>query len=273
MSEYPIEDLRVAASREYPELRSAGRQRTLTDELNEIAPVVGWDYFIGYIFDWHQDQHVGLIGPTDTGKSNLTYQILPLRQYVTFFGTKPRDKTLDKFAQSGGFTRIRDWPPVKGKGPLKRELTAEEMPKRLLWPEVRSLRSGAQKQREVFEAAIDDIYAQGCWCVVWDEFWYICQLLGLEKEARLFLQQARSNNISFVMGSQRPSRIPLEVFDQSTHLFFSRDNDERNLERISGIGWLASDPIKRLVASLSKHEFLYINTREGWMYRVTAPLA
>lgn len=271
MTEIPNQDLRLNAAREYPELRTAGRQRTRTDDLNELAPIVSFDYFMGYVFDWQQDEHVAEIGPTGTGKSNLTYQILPLRQYVTFFGTKPRDKTLDKFASSGGFVRIQDWPPVKGKGPLKRDLTAEEMPKRLLWPDARQLHV-VEKQRAVFSRAIEDIYAQGCWCVVWDEFWYMCTLLKLEQEARLFLQQARANNIAFVMGAQRPSRIPLEVFDQSTHLFFSKDNDERNLERISGVGWLAAKPIMELVAGLDRYQFLYINTREGFMYRVTAPL-
>jgi hypothetical protein len=239
--------------------------------LDEIAPIVPWDHFMTYNFDWRQDEHVGLIGPTGTGKSNLTYQIIPLREYVTFFATKPRDETLDKFAQRGGFVRITDWPPVKGKGPLKRPVTAEEMPKRILWPDARQLHA-IYTQRDVFQRAIADIYAQGGWCVVWDEFWYMCTLLKLETEARVLLQQARASRIPFVMGAQRPSRIPLELFDQATHLFFSRDNDEANLKRISGIGWLAADPIRELVARLDRYQFLYINTREGWMYRTTAPL-
>jgi hypothetical protein len=239
--------------------------------LDEIAPIVPWDHFMAYNFDWRQDEHVGLIGPTGTGKSNLTYQIIPLRDYVTFFATKPRDETLDKFARQGGFVKIRDWPPVKGKGPLKRPVTAEEMPKRILWPDARQLHA-IYTQRDVFQRAIADIYAQGGWCVVWDEFWYMCTLLKLETEARVLLQQARASYIPFVMGAQRPSRIPLELFDQATHLFFSRDNDEANLKRISGIGWLAADPIRELVARLDRYQFLYINTREGWMYRTTAPL-
>src|SRR6185437_8057351 len=121
-------------------------------------------------------------GPTGTGKSNLTFAILPYRKYITFFGTKPRDKTLDKFAVKGGFKRIQDWPPKKGKGPLKRELTADEMPRRLLWPNARVI-GAIDQQREIFAKAIADIYAQGCWCVVWDEFWYMCTLLKLEQEA------------------------------------------------------------------------------------------
>lgn len=242
-----------------------------TYDLDEIAPVVDWPYFIEYVFDWKQDEHVGLIGPTGTGKSNLTYQILPLRDYVVYFATKPRDETLDKFASKAGYAKIPDWPPTKGRGPTKREIPAQEMPKRILWPDARQLHSIA-RQREVFQKATVDIYAQGGWCVVWDEFWAMCTLLKLETEARVFLQQARANKISFVMGAQRPSRVPLELFDQASHLFFSRDNDERNLKTISGVGWLAADPIKQLVASLERYQFLYINTREGWMYRTTAPL-
>jgi hypothetical protein len=96
-------------------------------------------------------------------------------------------------------------------------------------------------------------------------------ILGMEAEARIMLQQARSMDISFVMGAQRPSRIPLEVFDQSSHLFFWRDNDEVNLKRIGGIGWLASGPIRAFVANLKPYQVLYINSRKGWMYRTTAP--
>jgi hypothetical protein len=93
----------------------------------------------------------------------------------------------------------------------------------------------------------------------------------MEAEARIMLQQARSNDISFVMGAQRPSRIPLELFDQASHLFFWRDNDEVNLKRIGGIGWLASGPIRAFVANLEPYQVLYIHTRKGWMFRTTAP--
>ena len=82
-----------------------------------LAPVVEWDDFMKYVFDWRQSQHVGLIGPTESGKSTLQYGILPKRKYVTFFATKPRDKTLDAFAQQAGYVRIEDWPPVKGRMP------------------------------------------------------------------------------------------------------------------------------------------------------------
>jgi hypothetical protein len=237
---------------------------------DEMAPVLDWQDFLDYVFEWNQGQHVGLIGPTESGKSTLEFAILPMRKYHVFFATKPRDEVLEQFADVAGFVRMEDYPPMKRSGARRRPFTPEEMPRRLLWPNARTLGSEA-RQREVFLRAFELIYAQGGWCVTWDEFWMMCQILGLEREARIFLQQARSNDISFVMGAQRPSRIPLELFDQTTHLFFWRDNDERNLKTIGGIGYLASGPIKLFVANLDQYQVLYVNTRTGVMYRTTAP--
>lgn len=234
---------------------------------DELAPVVPWDDFLSYVFDWKQNQHVGMIGPTDSGKSTLTFGILPMRKYVTFFATKPRDSVLDQFGLQAGYKRLEDWPP---KTRLRKVVTAEDMPRRLLWPNAQTLYSQG-RQRDVFQRAFEDIYTQGGWCTVWDEFWMMTDILDLKSESRILLQQARSMDISFVMGAQRPSRIPLELYDQATHLFFWRDNDERNLDRIGGIGYLAAKPIKLFVANLEPHQVLYINTRRGWMYRTTAP--
>lgn len=236
-----------------------------------LAPVIGFDDFLKFVFDWRQGQHVALIGPTESGKSTLQYGILPKRKYVVFFATKPRDKTLDAFADKGGFVRIQDWPPTRGRV-SKKIITPDEMPRRLLWPDATEMSPATMDhQREVFLRAFHDIYGTGGWCVVWDEFWMMCSILGLEKEARIMLQQARSNDISFVIGAQRPSRIPLEVFDQTTHLFFWRDNDEANLKRMGGIGWKSANEIRAFVANLEPFQVLYINTRRGWMYRTTAP--
>ncbi len=233
---------------------------------DDLAPVIPYEDYMTYIFDWKQGQHVGLVGPTEAGKSTALETLLEDRSYVTFFATKPYDPVLLNFADIEKYVRITDWPPKK----YGRIVTAEKMPKRLLWPNATDINAQAN-QTKVFRKAIADIYAQGGWTVVWDEFWMMTKILDLEQESRIFLQQARSNNISFVMGAQRPSRIPLEMFDQSTWLFFFRDNDEVNLKRISGIGWLASGPIRSFVANLERFQCLAVNTRTGQMYRTRFP--
>lgn len=242
----------------------------MNHELDELAPVVEWEDFENYVFDWQQGEHVGLVGPTGQGKSTLTYALLPKRNYVAYFATKPDDPTLVKFGKKHGYERIEEWPETKKGFSVKKKVDAEKMPKRLLWPDARHITAIANQQKQ-FNKAFTDIYQAGGWTVVFDEFWYMCTVLKMELQSRILLQQARANNISFVMGSQRPSRIPVEVWDQSTHLFMFRDNDEVNLKKMSGIGWLAAGPIRELVANLDPYQFLYINTRKGWMYRSTCP--
>lgn len=239
---------------------------------DDMAPVIPWDDFMSYVFDWKQNQHVGLVGPTEQGKTNLGYHILMLRKYVAYLAIKPYDETLEKFASTGGYQRIEEWPPTKKRFMRSaREISAEEMPRRLVWPDATQLNSETQ-QREVFQHALDDIYASGGWATVLDDYWYLAHILKFELYAKKMLMNARSNDIPLLLAMQRPAgNRMVEVFDQSTHLFFFRDNDELNLKRIGGVGYLASEPIRLLVANLERYQFLYINTRDGSMYRSTAP--
>lgn len=242
--------------------------RDLPDQ--DLAPIIDWDDFNNLVFNWKQNQHVGVVGPTEQGKTNLVYHLLARRKYVTFFAIKTRDATLDAFARHGGYVRLEDWPPRKGRI-LKRDVRPDEMPKRLLWPDATQLDSEPEQQR-VFGKALDDIYSVGRWCVVFDDYWYLAHILEFEKQTKKYLANARSNDIAMVVCAQRPSGNRLvELFDQTTHLFFFRDNDEANLRRIGGVGYLASDPIKAFVANLDQYQFLYVNTRSGHMYRCTAP--
>lgn len=237
---------------------------------DELAPILGFDDFLQYVFEWKQNQHVGLVGPTEQGKTNLSYHLLEQRKYVTYFAIKTRDETLDVFAQQGGYVRIPDWPPMK-QGIRKRPYTADEMPRRLLWPDATRLNSEVEQKR-VFSKALADIYSEGGWCPVFDDYWYLSNMLKFEKDTKKYLANARSNYIPMLICAQRPAGNNLvELFDQTTHLFFFRDNDEPNLKRISGVGWLNAGPIRAFVASLDRFQFLYINTRTGHMYRSTAP--
>lgn len=238
---------------------------------DDLAPVIDWDDFQD-LMDWRQNQHVGMVGPTEQGKTNAVYHLLQRRDYVAYFSIKPHDDTLEAFGKRGGYVRIEDWPPmVKRIGRKSRPATPEEMPRRLLWPDATELDS-EETQRVVFRKALNDIYASGGWCTVMDDYWYFAHILGFEKDAKKFLMNARSNMIPLVLCLQRPagSRM-VEIFDQATHLFFFRDNDERNLKSISGVGYLAAEPIKAFTANLDRYQMLYINTRTGAMYRTTAP--
>lgn len=239
---------------------------------DDLAPILPFDDFMTYVIDWRQNQHLGIVGPTEQGKTNMLYWLLHhFRKYVAYMAIKPRDETLDGFAAHGGYQRIYDWPPKKKTFTGSKPVTAEEMPRRLVWPDARRL-DAEDVQRRVFKKTVADVYSEGGWCSVWDDYWYLSQILGMEKDSKKMLMNARSNDIPMAICAQRPGGNRLvELFDQTTHLLFFRDNDEINLKRISGVGALAAEPIKGFVANLDRFQGLYINTRTGVMYRTTAP--
>ena len=57
---------------------------------------------------------------------------------MAYLATKPKDKTLDAYIASGGYQRTQDWPPKRG-AVFKRAASAEEMPRRLVWPDATGL--------------------------------------------------------------------------------------------------------------------------------------
>lgn len=236
-----------------------------SDIINAAGPTsevefLEWDSFIAR-FVWNQGEHVGLIGPTGGGKTTMALALLPLRTYVTVLGTKPQDATLSQFAKHHDYKVLQKW---------NSRLSVHKYPRRVLWPPARSLYSQAN-QIAAFKPALEEMYLAGRWCIYADELWYIIQQLGMSKEIKTFLLQSRSMLICLMMAFQRPAWVPVEVYDQCTHLFFWRENDETNLSRIGGIAYTSAELVRRVVSQLRHHEVLYINTRDGSMVRTMSP--
>lgn len=228
--------------------------------LSTEAPRVPWDRFVrDHLSQWHAGEHFALIGPTGQGKTTMLQNILPYRPYVVVFATKPRDESMEAFIRAG-YARRTKW----------RAEPAAEVPRRVLWPDASKINS-EETQREIFADALGKIYREGYWTVALDELWYVINILKMESYVKTFLLQGRSLGISLVAATQRPAFVPLEVYDQSTHLMFWRDNDETNLRRLSGISWRSSDLIRGVVADLDRFQVLYINTRTGEMLRTRCP--
>lgn len=235
------------------------RREARRQELHDSIPQMEWDSFVADCFRWQQGEHIGIIGPTNSGKTVLMLALLPMRKYVVAVGTKPRDKSLWNLVKYHHYKLLEEWKPFK-----------PDSPKRVLWPDASGV-DAEIKQRPIIGRALMAIFREGKWCVAIDELWYVIHVLKLEKLIKVYLLQARSLQISLLLATQRPAFVPLEVYDQSTHLFFFRDNDERNLKRISGISWRSAAQIQTVVANLNQHEVLYVNTRDGLLIRTMAP--
>jgi hypothetical protein len=222
------------------------------------APRVPWDVFIQR-FRWEQGEHISGIGQTGSGKTTLMRAILPFRQYVAIFGTKPVDENLERF-QLEGYDLYTEWLAVD----------ADKSPRRILWPDARSL-GAAAKQQVVFEHAMGAIYREGNWCVSVDEGWYIAVRLKLDDEMRDYWTQGRSLGLSFCVNTQRPAWVPIEMYSEATHLFFWRTVEENAVKRISHLGGANVQLVKHLVQRLERHQVLYVNKVTGEMMRTHAP--
>lgn len=205
--------------------------------------------------NWQQGEHVSIIGPTGCGKTTLETQILDVRRFVVVFVTKIHDDVLrDEFP---GFTRIEKWPPPRA---------WDE--KVLLWPKPeKTIRGTYLKQREIFKDAIDQIFLERNWCVVFDEQHYICEELRLKPENTMLQHQGRSSGLSIVNGTQRPANIPVVTYSSATHAAIWKLTERKDAQRLADLGGVDTRDLQQNLLGLDKHSFVYVNTRAGDMIR------
>lgn len=221
----------------------------------DVAERVSWSEFQD-AFVWNQGEHVTAIGPTGAGKTTLTNNLLPRRDYVIFAATKKKDKTVDWLKKHQSFRevkRIDQLHPEVG----RRFIYKPDFP---AWGAARL----KDYHADFFRQLLMYVFRSGGWTLDLDEIRYLTEFLRLREEYELVMLQGRSLGITVISKTQRPKMIPLVAYDQATHLFLWRDNDQENLKRLASLGaHLDAREVRRQVAGLPMHEVLYLNTRTG----------
>lgn len=217
----------------------------------ELYPSMGWKEFHDKYFRWEQGEHVMVCAGTGWGKTTLIARILDKRDHVFVIGTKFQDSTYGDFAKHG-YHRITKWPPPRNKQRI------------LLWPKAlhETIRENTALMRERIAEALNKLFSQGGWTVVIDETHYVSNEMGLSRELATFQHQGRSSGLTNVLGFQRPSHMPLIIYDSATHVFAARSSLVADAKRLSELGGHSADRIAFTLAQLPKYSFLYLPTRE-----------
>lgn len=247
------------------------------------VPFTPWARFYR-AFDWRQGEHVTIVGPTGTGKTTVIRAILPKRYEaggaVAVLATKSRDANLESWARTDRMSIVRDWPP-KPERPWRRPRDIVGPGGRvtrwdhrvMVWPRPEGLALGDVDDviADTHRRAMTDMYWEGNWCIVGEELWELSRL-GLTSELSQIWTQGRSAGLSLVGATQRPVGIPLFAYNNASHLFMFGDNDDRNLERLQGIGGMSGSTLREAVKGLRGHDVLYIGTRTRELIRTRVPV-
>lgn len=217
---------------------------------------VSWEEFDN-TFDWNQGEHCALIAPNGWGKSTLLRALSWRRDWVLVLCTKKRDSTYDDFMREG-YERVKKFPV--------NSLTALPKPKEkksqriLLWPDYKVM-ADLYKAGPMFKKLLEFVYIDENWCLCLDDLYYLSTVLKLSKEIAAINYQVRSMGVTLVSAMQRPKKVPLETWDQSTHAFVGGIGNYDDIAMIRALAKVDTRTLQVWLSHLRKQEWLYIPTR------------
>lgn len=228
------------------------------------VPELEWEKFLRNLHRiWEPGQHLSALGSTGGGKTTTLVQVLDGRQHVVALLTKLRDPLFPKLS-GRGYKTVKDaseWPSREWHPKVSVHI-----------PSVGLDRVAAQVQAADVSQILHTVWARGDYDLYVDEIAELTDLMKLDTSLRVLYKEARSSGVSIVAGTQRASRVPLEMYSQARFLFFWQSSNREELKRLAAMN--AGDPqvVRDIIPQLDRYEILVVDTLEGGeMVRVRPP--
>jgi hypothetical protein len=223
--------------------------------------------FLETIWDYKPGDRLSIIGPSEAGKTYLSYQLLDFTATpelpAVVLVMKPDDETIDKFDAKLGFKRIKTWPPSMN------PLQSRKPRGWTLWPE-HTTDFGATNLNmyQQFRKAFLGVYwhrktrwgkkLQGM-ILFADELAGLDDELGMELEIKMMYSRGRSMKAGIWGATQRPVDVPRLAYSSANHLFLAYMPDEGDRKRFGEIGGgIDSKMIEEICLQLPQFWWLYV---------------
>lgn len=211
-----------------------------------------------------QGEHVSIIGPNGTGKTQLGLELCKLigtrtgrdgrPSRVVILNFKPRDDTVSAMQTKDEWQTVKEWPPSYGQEHC------------IVWPRGGPPSKAARRHRAVFVPLLDTIYAEGGQTVYIPEAAYFERPqpagLGMQGTMEQFWSTARSLKLTVISDTQRPRQVTRLMWSEPAWLFIFHVDDRDDLKRVAEMSGneLA---VWNIVPNLGGHEFLCVRRQRA----------
>ena len=220
---------------------------------NDVLAPKWREFFPRFRKRWNQTpsgEHVFLYGETGSGKTELGALLANSESYAVAMVTKPLDPIF-KSPLYKGYRRVKKWNP-----------NGTDTHVMLSAPMGKSMNEERANQRALFPGALDSIYREKNWTVLFDEGMHMSTTLGMKQQVSDFFYLGRGYGLTGIMCSQRPRMIPAIVPQSCEHAFISRSRRDDDLSTLAELGRDKRE-LRQIMRGLrSKHDFIYIDTQE-----------
>lgn len=212
-----------------------------------------------------QGEHCSLVGATGSGKSVCGIELCKLvgkrhakdgrPARVVILADKPRDDTVMRLHTRDKWPIIKSWPPSYGQEHV------------IVWPKGGNPSEMVKKHRAIFLPLMEQIYQEGGQTVYIDEAAYWEDKppsgLGMGGTMSQFWRAARSNSVSMIAATQRPTRVSRLMWSEPSWLFIFKVEDDEDLKRVAQLSGMRQS-VWQVVPKLGGHEFLCVRRqRDG----------